>query len=53
MTIKVGNQYIHTVLGYVDDTGTTVITGDPELATMTGKYSDTSAEESADPAAYA
>ena len=53
MTIKVGNQYIHTVLGYVDDTGTTVITGDPELATMTGKYSDTSAEESTDPAAYA
>lgn len=52
MTIKVGNQYIHTVLGYVDDAGTTVITGDPELATMTGKYSDTSAEESADPAAY-
>lgn len=53
MTIKVGNQYIHTVLGYVDDAGTTVITGDPELATMTGKYSDTSAVESADPAAYA
>lgn len=53
MTIKVGNQYIHTVLGYVDDTGTTVITEDPELATMTGKYSDTSAVESSDPAAYA
>ena len=53
MTIKVGNQYIHTVLGYVDDAGTTVITGDPELATMTGKYSDTSAVESTDPAAYA
>lgn len=53
MTIKVGNQYIHTVLGYVDDAGTTVITEDPELATMTGKYSDTSAVESADPAAYA
>lgn len=53
MTIKVGNQYIHTVLGYVDDTGTTVITEDPELATMTGKYSDTFAVESSDPAAYA
>ena len=53
MTIKVGNQYIHTVLGYVDDTGTTVITEDPDLATMTGKYSDTFAVESSDPAAYA
>lgn len=52
MTIKVGNQYIHIVLGYVDDAGTTVITEDPELATMTGKYSDTSAAESTDPAAY-
>lgn len=52
MTIKIGNQYVHTVLGYVDDDGITVITEDTELATMTGKYVDTSAEESADPASY-
>lgn len=52
MTIKVGNQYIHTVLGYVNDSGVIVITEDPALATMTGKYKDGSAVESTNPAVY-
>ena len=52
MTIKIGDKYVHTVLGYVDDSGATVITEDAELATMTGRYEDRSAAESADPAAY-
>lgn len=38
MTIKIGDKYVHTVLGYVDDSGATVITEDAELATMTGRY---------------
>ena len=52
MTIMIGDKYVHTVLGYVDDSGATVITEDAELATMTGRYEDRSAAESADPAAY-
>lgn len=52
MTIKIGDKYVHTVLGYVDDSGATVITEDAELATMTGRYEDRAAAESADPAAY-
>lgn len=40
MTIKIGDKYVHTVLGYVDDSGATVITEDAELATMTGRYED-------------
>lgn len=53
MTIKIGNQYVHTVLGHVNDDGITMITEDTELATMAGKYVGISAEESTDPASYA
>ena len=52
MTIKVGTEYIHTVLGYQDAQGAIVITEDTGLATMTGRYTDNLPTASTDPDAY-
>lgn len=52
MTLQNGDSYIHTALGYRDDDENIIITDDIDLATMTGKYEDELAEESADPADY-
>lgn len=52
MTIKVGTEYIHTVLGYQDAQGAIVITEDTGLATMTGRYVDNLPTASTNPDAY-
>ena len=52
MTIRVGTEYIHTVLGYQDAQGAIVITEDTGLATMTGRYVDNLPTASTNPDAY-
>lgn len=52
MTIKVGTEYIHTMLGYQDAQGAIVITEDTGLATMTGRYVDNLPTASTNPDAY-